>query len=179
MVETKSEVDVLLEKVEARQGILKAVIESIPHIVSERGKRKSYEEKKYHTQIATELDNFLDFSFYTYGALTEFGGENLKVWYHPKGKKQPGNTPVLDIYWWDGVKDCQVTRFDPAPEWQRKLLAIAKDRQAALQKAARQQKKEDIKQAHIAAAEAKTAEEAARRRKLLADLPKEAKRLGL
>ncbi|MBI5153559.1 MAG: hypothetical protein HZA36_03830 [Parcubacteria group bacterium] len=116
----------LAELVLARQKFVEEIIRFAESIVYERGKVLRREEHFYHITTTAELNNFAGFSFYTHGAFTDFGGDNVKIWYHPDSKER-GSEPVFEVDYWD-IAECKVKRFDPSPIWQQALQVLIKDR---------------------------------------------------
>jgi len=173
----KVSTDELLKRVEERKKFLELIIDCIPKLVLEHGERVSYVEKPYHIEAEHVLKGLDGFSFYTQGSFTMYGGENLKVWHHPGSTKSEGVAPVLNIDWWKGVEDCKVHAFNPGSEWQKRLKAIAADKDTALRKAAQAAAEQASNDKRVAQEAARVAAEQHARRLLEANLPKEAERL--
>ncbi len=160
----------LKAQVAERQSFLETVIKTVEFFLEKRGRVYDRQVHSAHTSQKVELDNFHGFSFYSYGSYTMFGGEEIKIWYHP-GKKEHPPLPVLEIQWWE-LKELHVKHFDDSPEWQKAILLLAKDKATAVKQAAREEAKR------------KKAADALARRKAAANIStveteKAAKRLGL
>lgn len=115
----------LATQVVARQKFLEETLRFATSVVSRRGKVLFREVHKWHTETKEELRNFASFSFYSYGSHTMFGGETVKIWYHPGSEKLPPE-PFLEVEWWD-IKECRVKRFDQSPGWQRAIKVVMKN----------------------------------------------------
>jgi hypothetical protein len=156
----------LVSKVVQRQKLVEAIIDFVQFITEKKGKVLSRSVHSGHTQTERELKNFFGFSFYTYGHYTMFGGEEVKVWYHPKDKKLPPEL-VFEVEWWEILK-CNVKHFDPSPEWLAALKKLMEDRSRVVAKA------EKAEQRKAAEEEKNRKDQAA-----MKTVQEDAKRLGL
>lgn len=124
--------DDLALKVAQRQRFVEKVISYAQKAIftPKLGTIISSHEHSSHTQTAAELNDLEGFSFYSYGVYTMFGGETVKVWYHPGQHKRP-EVPVFEAEWWD-IKKCELKHFDPSQEWQDALCRLMRRGKTAL-----------------------------------------------
>lgn len=160
----------LAAQVVARQQFVEDVIGYVSSLLAKRGKVLMHEVHDYHTRSTVELRGYTDFSFYSEGVYSMYGGEKIRLWYHP-GKPRPVE-PTLVVEWWD-VKKCKVLRFDPTIPWQRALKRLIKDHKGKQQIAAR----EEAKERRATERAAKQAEREAVQRRIESQLAAETKRL--
>lgn len=106
----------LARQVGHRQRWLEKVINFSSDALSKCGQTLHHEVHSCHITATQELKGFHSFSFWSHGAYTMFGGQELKVWFN--------DTLVLKVEWWD-IKELHVQVFDPSPSWRRKLAALA------------------------------------------------------
>ena len=113
----------LAKKIEAREKFLKKVIDFVEKLVIERGEITEKVQGSCHTNIKRRLFNFGDFSFLTDRGQTMFGGNECKIWYHPKneaGDIREGSL-VLSVYYQcesEKNNNCRVDVFNENHAWQ-------------------------------------------------------------
>lgn|SRR3989338_3805548 len=162
--------EVLARQVAERQKFIEEIVEYVSSLLARRGVTLSWMEFACHTTAAIELKNFAGFSFHTYGTYTMFGGETVKVWYHPNAEETP-REPVFEVEFWD-IAQCTVKHFNPSTEWQKafkRLIAYS----AAIEARFEQEQKTKQERKKRAAQERQRMYEAERR------LQKDAARLKL
>ena len=76
----------LATEVRLRKEFVERVLRFVEELLVEEGVVVSRKEHSAHTDMIWQLINFASFSFYYECGLTMFGGNIVKVWYHP-GKK--------------------------------------------------------------------------------------------
>jgi hypothetical protein len=169
-VATRLDEGALVRLVLERQKFLETVLPPITSIVARRGVVLERTVHTNHTTSRVILRNFLDFSFEHYGHYGMFGGEWLKVWYHPN-TSEPTIDPILEVEWWE-VKKCHVKRFSRAGKWQGALMRIARDERDSVGRAEREREEAEQRRALLAQQES-------RRLEIERDLPEYLKRLKL
>lgn len=127
MNDSDKDLSCLSKKVEARQKFLEQVISFVQDIVQKHGKVLSRDVCKYHIRTVAQLKDFRGFSFYTDGAWTDFGGEEIKVWYNP-GKKRTDSAPVLEVSWHE-IERLEVNHFEKNRAWQTAIRKLIKDKE--------------------------------------------------
>ena len=161
----------LAKRVVARQRFLEKVIDFAETIIREGGRVIRHKTYDCYTQTEAELMNFAGFSFRTYGAFTMFGGEELKIWYHPDSKERPPQ-PVLEVEWYEMAK-LKVKHFDTSVKWQRALSRIIKDKEKVVARVRREKEISKARAGRAALRQAsldranKNLEEAAKRLRLV------------
>jgi|GEM_PF-1849354 len=160
----------LAERVVARQKFLEDVVVFSNGIVSVHGKQLSYYQGSSHTNVERELKNFAGFSFYTHGSYTMYGGDEVKVWYHPETEQTPIE-PVLHVEYWN-IKECKLYVFDQTLNWQEALGKLVSASKAEVEKI-EQERREANERKKRAEQEGRDLAEAER------NLKKEADRLHL
>ena len=90
------ELETLAKQVAERQKFIEDIVRCVSSLVVRCGRVLCRETHSWHTTTEIELKNFAGFSFYTYGSYTRFGGETVKVWYHPDSKEIPAK-PVFEV----------------------------------------------------------------------------------
>ena len=149
----------LAKKVRGRRKFLDKVIGEIITLVNTKGKTVSRMVHSARKYIVLELRNFGAFTFHTDWGQTMFGGNTVKVYYHPGRNFREGGldsafdkdwTPVLDVdFQVDG--EYRVNKFDEKLSWQKKLVWVLrnKDRIAAPATQNRQKQSERAQAAEI------------------------------
>ena len=161
----------LVKKMEARKKFIKKVIKFAGQILRERGKVIERSEHSCHTHVVQELLNFADFSFCGDFGQTMFGGETVRILYHPN--KTVTSFPrygrcTFEVYSQDlSFDECKVEFFDNNTKWQVELLRVIRNKKAII-------KRMDVVKAKFVRHINKTSEEM----KNLDKLKTEARRLG-
>lgn len=117
----------LTREVAARTRFLKKVIDFAESITNQLGRLLHRAVDSRHTHTIFELHNFGKFSFYVDTNKTMFGGNTVKVWYHPAKKYVPADSdlvPVLDISWGIDINNPTHLRFNDEPDWQLEILKV-------------------------------------------------------
>lgn len=155
----------LAREIAARTLFLKKVTDFAEAISGERGKELHYSQGSSHTHTIYELHDFGGFSFHADTGRTMFGGNQVKVWYHPAAEYTPGLPPVLDIEWQVDIEKCTHLQFNADPQWQRAILKVIQRRKgiaAKLDKAVAKKKRDALRAATEGVEQAKLAETARR-----------------
>ncbi len=115
------------DKVAKRIAFLEKVAAFACLISAKRGEKLLYSEGSCHTHSIYELHDFGDFSFHADTGKTMFGGDQVKVWYHPllKFDAQGALIPlVLDISWQSDIDKPTHMQFNDDPVWQKEILKV-------------------------------------------------------
>ena len=125
----------LARKIRARKRFLDNVLNPIIQLVDKRGTVTKREQRSSYTHVVAELRNFGNFTFRTDLDKTKFGGDTIKVWYHPGRSFREGGLdsvwdkewiPVLDINFLI-CTDYLVREFNKKTDWQRALVSVLKN----------------------------------------------------
>lgn len=125
----------LARQIKARKDFLNKVVNSVTKLVREYGRVTKRDQGSSNTRVVSELRNFGNFTFETDLGQTMFGGNTIRVWYHPnKSFRKDGLDsawdkewqPVLNIYY---QTDYKVINFDEQREWQRALFRVLKNKE--------------------------------------------------
>jgi len=125
----------LARKIRGRKNFLDKTVDAVINLVCNRGKVLSRSEHSAHTHIIWELHNFGGFSFRTDLGQTMFGGNTVKVYYHPGRSFREGGldsawdkdcSPVLIVYF-PTEGDYKVGQFNEKTDWQRALIRVLKN----------------------------------------------------
>jgi len=161
----------LERKIKERQEWLEKIVPFIETLVRERGEVVSRDQSNWHTNVVAQLDNFEGFSFMTDLGQTDFGGNDVTVWFHDRPKPGLESTRLVLAVYYQGASlcgfDCRVNKFDDDGKWQAELDRLVSNRDKILRERDEQEKQR-------AAQEIAEREERGRR----ATLQREAKRLG-
>lgn len=123
----------LAAAVAARIEFLKKVTDFAEMISAKRGERLHYSQGSCNTNTIYELHDFADFSFHADTGQCMFGGNQVKIWYHPGCKYADfvkANTRqvvVLDISWGSDVEKPTYMSFIDGPNWQREILRVIRN----------------------------------------------------
>jgi hypothetical protein len=109
-----------------RIRFLKKVIGFACSITRTQGKRLENTSHSVHLHTIYELLNFGGFSFYVDSGQTMFGGDTVKIWYHPSRPHTKRAGPVLDISWGLDLNNPSHVYFDPNLEWQKEILKVVR-----------------------------------------------------
>ncbi len=126
----KATKDELAAAVAARIEFLKEVAAFAEMITRERGETLKNEVHKYHVRSVRELFNFGGFSFRVDVGQSEWGGNDVKIWYHPGSryadiaKTDSSQAVALDISWGIEIEKPTHMRFNDNPGWQREILKV-------------------------------------------------------
>lgn len=127
--------DKLAKKVRTRKNFLNKVVNPVIDLVHKRGTIVRREQGSCHTRIVAEFRNFGDFTFHTDLGQTMFGGNTVKIFYHPGRNFREGGldsafdrewSPVLFVdFHTDG--DYTVRSFNEKAGWQKALVSVLKN----------------------------------------------------
>lgn len=143
----------LAKKIRARKQFLNQVVGQIINLVGQYGWVTKRDQENYHTNVVTELRNFGNFTFETNLGQTDFGGDAVKVWYHPGKNFREGGLdfawdkewiPVLDVYFQE-EKNYDVYTFKKSADWQKALLYVLKNKAKVAAQIQKQVKKDQEK----------------------------------
>jgi hypothetical protein len=104
------------------QLFLESTIEQSHKLARLKGELLSEVVKPYHHELKNELSDSSGLTLFAEGHFSQFGGERLKVWYHP-GAEKSDETFVLDVEWWNR-NQFNIVHFDYSPDWQAALVAL-------------------------------------------------------
>lgn len=120
----KAEIPTLKQKIKARLNFLEKVLPFVKSIATQYGEVQKTQASSY-TRITAKL-TLDDFSFLYDGGQTMFGGNTVKVWYHPE-TPDPFRGPVLDLYWQTNIDQCEVSQFDETVVWRTALQRLMRN----------------------------------------------------
>lgn len=121
------------EKVVAKVLFLKKVTNFAVSITDERGISLERTVHDHYVHSIRQLHNFGGFSFHANTGQTEFGGNHIKVWYHPHKPYSsicPDPVPVLDISWGTYIEQPIDIRFNDNPDWQCEILKVIRNQKS-------------------------------------------------
>lgn len=139
----------LVRKTRERKKFLDAIIEPVIKLVREKGRMINRSQETSHTNVVWELRNFGGFSFHTDLGQTMFGGNTVKVFYHPSRSFREGGldsahdkdwVPVLDVYFQTEL-EYRVSKFDERLSWQRKLFWVLRNKDKVAARAEKENRK--------------------------------------
>ncbi|MBI3572331.1 hypothetical protein HY091_02245 [Candidatus Kaiserbacteria bacterium] len=113
-----------------RQKFLEAIEAFAVPLARELGTQNDYVVHDSHTSGKTVLEGFHGFSFIHEYGYSMFGGEGLKIWYHP-GCAMQRTVRVFSVDWWRD-REYKVNHFDPTLKWQRALRKLMQNKTDAV-----------------------------------------------
>lgn len=127
----------LIKEVEERKKFLKKVVNFAEKLVSERGELISRTQGSSNTHTTRKLVGFAKLSFLADWGQTMFGGNEIKIWYHPHFEdiNMDGTDPVLHVYYQSAgfnVDDCEVKYFDEENGWQATIEHVIRNKKRVL-----------------------------------------------
>lgn len=130
MTQKSTETRELVRRIKARKEFLDTIFMNVINLVCAYGTVTMKEEANCHTNVMWELRNFGGFTFETDLGQTDFGGDSVKVWYHPKQDFREGGldaaydkawTPVLDVFF---QTDYVVKHFSESSAWKKAFARV-------------------------------------------------------
>ncbi len=118
----------LAKRIAERQEFLEEVIRFVVSTLERSGRVIDREVHDWYTETTRKLNNLKGFSLYHYGSYSMFGGEDIKVWYHPRRGKATEADLVLEVQWWD-IKKLEVKSFSESKSWQKSLKNLMKNQE--------------------------------------------------
>ncbi len=122
----KSAVDYgkLIRQIDARKRLIERYAEFVIDILDIHGQETDRRVGSCHTRIEEWFTGFAHFSFASVYGMTDMGGNEIKVFYHPDKDEIENNSlsPVLEVYWQShgfDINECQVKKFDAGIPWQK------------------------------------------------------------
>lgn len=111
----------LKRQVAERQRFLDALTSVVGELLPGYGKAISSETSGNHVESILELRDFDGLSFWSRGAFSMFGSQEIKVQYRPSADEP--DTLVLHVIWRQ-QGGTRVDVFDPSDQWQEALRAL-------------------------------------------------------
>ena len=147
----------LAGKVRKRKRFLDETIDPVIKLVCERGRMVSRNQGSSNTHVVWELRNFGGFSFHTDLGQTMFGGNTVKIYYHPGRSFREGGLdsahdkewiPVLEVDF-QTHREYVVKRFDETTGWRRALVRVLRNKDKIASRTAKTSQKQ-VKRSHAA-----------------------------
>lgn len=155
----------LSRMIKERRAYLTRVLNAVVKLASQEGKVLLRSTHSAHTHVVWELRDFEGFTFHADLGQTMFGGNTVKVYYHPGRSFGEGGidsahdqewAPVLEVDFQTGDEhDYRVKKFKESAEWRRVLDRVLRNSDKIAAQAKKTEKKVDKRAERQRAAEAR------------------------